>query len=683
MRKKIILAQVACLVALVIAGFRFKTEVRLETDLETPSETRVQVDVCIYGATSAGVIAAYTAKKLGKTVMLIEPGGHLGGMTSGGLGYTDIGNKYAITGLSRDFYRRIGKHYGKFEQWTFEPHIAKKYLQQYLDDAGIKVVYQNRIISASKAGAAIRSIVLENSLKPDPKTNLTVAAKMYMDCTYEGDLMAKSGVSYAVGREANSQYNETINGVQLMKGHQLPDGIDPYKTEGKPESGLLWGVSADKLEPNGTGDKKVQAYNYRICLTSDPNNLVPITKPEGYDLSHFDLLARLIAKQPERKTLNDYFIWSKMPNNKTDINNRNGFSTDMIGMNHDYPDADYARREQIIKAHETYTKGLLYFFGHDPRVPAELREAMLKWGYPKDEYTDTGNWSPQLYVREARRMIGNYVMTQANCEGKEVVKDGVGMAAYTMDSHNIQRIVVNGMAKNEGNVEIGGFGPYPIAYGSLVPKEKECTNLLVPVCLSATHIAYGSIRMEPVFMVLAQSSAIAAVMAIDSKTSIQKVDIAKLQARLKADPLVNGATPEILVDNEDSKHVAVAGNWDSVKKGGYGPSFLSTKEDDKNDRSVTFTPDIPAAKAYEVYVYFPKVAKMAPEMKLSVKYGNEVKDITVKEKDIVVEGQTSGEWYHAGRFNLPKGSGSTVQISAGNEAGVVVADAVLFVPESK
>lgn len=681
MRKKIISAQVACLIALVTSGFQFKTESRLETPME--SRTENQIDVCIYGATSAGVIAAYTAKKMGKTVMLIEPGGHLGGMTSGGLGYTDIGNKYAITGLSRDFYRRIGKHYGKFEQWTFEPHIAKKYLQQYLDEAGIKVTYQNRVISANKTGAEIKSIVLENSIKPDPKTNQTVSAKVFMDCTYEGDLMAKSGVSYAVGREANSDYNETINGVQLMKGHQLPDGIDPYKTEGKPESGLLWGVSEAKLEPNGTGDKKVQAYNYRICLTSDPNNMVPITKPAGYDPTNFELLARLIAKQPERKTLNDYFIWSKMPNNKTDINNRNGFSTDMIGMNYEYPDADYAKREQIIKAHETYTKGLLYFFGHDPRVPAELREAMLKWGYPKDEYTDTGNWSPQLYVREARRMIGSYVMTQANCEGKEVVKDGVGMAAYTMDSHNIQRIVVNGMAKNEGNVEIGGFGPYPIAYGSLVPKEKECTNLLVPVCLSATHIAYGSIRMEPVFMVLAQSSAIAAVMAIDSKTSIQKIDVAKLQARLKADPLVNGATPEILVDNEDTKRVTVTGNWETVKKGGYGPSFLSSKEDDKNSRAVTFTPDIPVSKAYQVYVYFPKVAKMAPEMKLSVKYGNEVKDITVKEKDIVVEGQTSGEWYNAGKFNLPKGSGSTVNISAAGETGVVVADAVLFVPDSK
>lgn len=671
MRKKIAIAQFACLFAFLLSGFRFQ--------MEPGTVAPVQADVCVYGATAAGVIAAYTAKKMGKSVVLIEPGGHLGGMTSGGLGFTDIGNKYAITGLSRDFYRRIGKHYGKFEQWTFEPSVAKKTLQQYLDEAGIKVMYQSRIISASKSGTGIQSIVLENSLKPGTQSNQVISAKMYIDCTYEGDLMAKAGVSYTVGREGNSQYNETVDGVQLMHGHQLPDGIDPYKIEGKPESGLLWGVSPAKLEANGTGDKKVQAYNYRICLTSDPANMVPITQPAGYDPVRYELLARLIARQPQRKTLNDYFIWSKMPNNKTDINNRNGFSTDMIGMNHDYPDADYKKRAEIIKAHEAYTKGLLYFFGHDPRVPEELREAMLKWGYPKDEYVETGNWSPQLYIREARRMVGSYVMTQAHCDLKEVVKDGVGMAAYQMDSHNIQRIVVNGMAKNEGNVEVSASGPYPIAYRSLVPKEKECTNLLVPVCLSATHIAYGSIRMEPVFMVLAQSSAIAAVMAIDSKKSVQQIDVAKLQAKLKTDPLVNGKTPEILVDNEDS-NVSVKGNWQPVKKGGYGPSFLATSESDRNGGTVTFTPQIAAPGNYQIYVYFPKVAKPASEIKLSVKTGSETKNISVLEKDIVVEGQTSGEWYHVGKFDLPKGNASSVNISAEGASGAVAADAVLFVP---
>jgi hypothetical protein len=638
------------------------------------------VDVCVYGATSAGVIAAYTARKMGKTVLLIEPGTHLGGMTSGGLGYTDIGNKYAISGISRDFYRRIGKHYGKFEQWTFEPSVAKKHLQDYLDEVNLKVLYQHRLAGVQKKGTAIQQITLEKSDKPSAATNQVIAAKMFIDCTYEGDLMAKAGVSYTVGREANSDYNETINGVQLMTGHQLPDGIDPYQTPGKPESGLVWGVSDAKLDPNGTGDKKAQAYNYRICLTSNPANRIPITEPENYDPKRYELLARLIQKQPQKKTLQDYFIWSKMPNSKTDINNRNGFSTDMIGMNYDYPDGDYATRQRIIQDHTDYTKGLLYFFASDPRVPVEIRQEIANWGYPKDEYTDTGNWSPQLYIREARRMVGSYVMTQANCESKEIVTDGVGMAAYTMDSHNCQRIVINGMAKNEGNVEIGGFGPYPISYRSLIPKPTECTNLLVPVCLSATHIAYGSIRMEPVFMVLAQSAAVAAVMAIDKKTSVQNIDVAQLQARLKSDPLANGRTPEILVDNEDKAYTTITGNWKTLKRGGYGPSFL-VSEENQNQGSVKFTPTISKNGSYRIYVYFPKIAQLAPETAVEVSSNQQSKTILVKESDIVVEGQTSGEWYSLGKFDLPQGTSSHVLVRPAGNKGSVVADAVLFVPE--
>ncbi len=642
-----------------------------------------KVDICIYGGTAAGVIAAYTAKKMGKSVMLIEPGTHLGGMTSGGLGQTDIGNKYAISGLSLDFYRRIGKHYGKFEQWIFEPHVAKKYLQQYLDEAGIKVTYNSRIVSASKKGSNIQSISLENSVNPEASTNMTIEASMFIDCSYEGDLMARAGVSYAVGREANADYNETINGVQLMDGHQFPNGIDPYKIPGKPESGLLWGISNEKLLPNGTGDRKAQAYNYRICLTSDPANQIPITQPDAYDASRYELLVRLMNKQPERKTLNDYFIWSRMPNSKTDINNRNGFSTDMIGMNYEYPDGDYATRARVIKDHEVYTKGLLYFVGHDPRVPQELRNEMLKWGYPKDEYTESGNWSPQLYIREARRMVGNYVMTQANCEGKEVVKDGVGMAAYTMDSHNIQRLVVNGMVKNEGNVEVGGFGPYPISYQAIVPKEKECGNLLVPVCLSATHIAYGSIRMEPVFMVLAQSAATAAAMAIDAKVNVQKLDVTKLRDRLASKPLVDATIQHVIADNEDKDKVTVSGTWKTVKRGGYGPSLLSSEAAASGLRSVRFNPVVSKSGKYDAYIYFPKLQGLSSSISVVVSDGEVKKDVTLKAADIEVVGQTSGEWVLLGTYDIQKGQKPFVEISNKDADGLVFADAVLMVPNFK
>lgn len=647
--------------------------------LRANSQQVIEVDVCVYGGTSAGVIAAYTAQKLGKKAILIEPGKHLGGMSSGGLGYTDIGNKYAITGLARDFYRRIGDHYGKFEQWTFEPKVAEQTFSQYVKSGGFKVLFQKQLRDVKKNGTQITEIVIEDS-ENQAAAPVTIRAKMFIDCGYEGDLMAKAGVSYTVGREANSDYNETINGVQLMDGHQMPNGIDPYKEKGNPQSGLVWGVSDAKLEPNGTGDKKVQAYNYRICLTSDPSNMVPITRPANYDSTKYELALRLHEYYPQRRKLNDYFIWSGMPNQKTDINNRNGFSTDMIGMNYDYPDASYARRKEIIREHEAYTKGLLYFYGHDPRVPKELREEMLKWGYPKDEYTDNGNWSPQLYVREARRMVGKYVMTQANCEAKVVAEDGVGMAAYTMDSHNCQRLVVNGQVKNEGNVEVGGFGPYPISYGAVVPKANECTNLLVPVCLSATHIAYGSIRMEPVFMVLAQSSATAAAMAIDSKSEIQNIDVKALQSKLTSDPLSDGSAFDVLLDNDDSKAVTTSGGWVSEKKGGYGPSFLLAND---QNSVATFATTIEKKGKYNCFIYVPKVPEPTSAMPVKVIIGKSKTEKTINPREVSVEGQTSGEWVLLGRFDLKAKEKVSVEVSTKGSDGKVVADAVIWTPAKK
>jgi hypothetical protein len=357
---------------------------------------------------------------------------------------------------------------------------------------------------------------------------------MFIDCTYEGDLMAKAGVSYIVGREANSQYNETWNGVQMLDKHQFPEGIDPYRVPGNPASGLLWGISTATLAPNGTGDKLLQTYNFRLCLTKDPANRIPITRPVNYDSTKYELLLRQVAiEKPPHINWGVMHI-ADMPNSKTDINNKGGFSTDMIGMNHAYAEADYETRKKIIKDHEEYTKGFLYFVGHDSRVPEHLRQQMLEWGYPKDEYLDNDHFSHQLYVREARRLMGEYVMTQHNCEGREVVNDGIGLAAYTVDSHNCQRIIVKNpktgkmQVRNEGDVQVGGFPPYPISYRSLIPKKADCQNLFVPVCLSATHIAYGSIRMEPVFMALAQTSAVAAVMAIDAKKPVQEIDITQL-----------------------------------------------------------------------------------------------------------------------------------------------------------
>ncbi|MGF7073275.1 FAD-dependent oxidoreductase [Mucilaginibacter sp. 3215] len=640
------------------------------------SSKLITADVCVYGGTSAGVIAAYTAKKMGKTVMLIEPGKHLGGMSSGGLGYTDIGNKYVVTGLARDFYRRIGTHYGKFEQWIFEPKVAESIFNDYVKRAGFPVLFRNRLIKVKKEENQLKEIIVEDSYKPSTATNKTIRAKVFIDCTYEGDLMARSGVSYTVGREANSQYDETINGVELLDKHQFPDNIDPYKVPGDAKSGLLWGISNEVLQVNGAGDKKVQAYNFRITLTNVPENRIPISKPDNYDPKKYELLLRLKEKQPW-KSISDVFIISKMPNGKTDINNNGGFSTDMIGMNWEYPEADYNTRAKIWKEHEDYTKGFFYFIGNDTRIPGNIRDEMKQWGYPKDEYTDNGNWTPQLYIREARRMIGELVMTQYHCQGKEQVEDGVGMAAYGMDSHNCERLVVNGMVKNEGDVQVHGFAPYAVSYRAIVPKQKEAANLFVPVCLSASHIAYGSIRMEPVFMVLGQSSAVAACQAIDKRIAVQQVNVKEVQSLLRADPLADGSIPEVLVDNEDSH---ITGDWKTEKSGGYGPTYLADDSKAETAKSVRFIPEKLKKGAYHVYTYFPKVMNPATKTYITIYDGDKATEKIINQSDLQVEGQTSGEWLPLGLYNFSGEKKAYVEIFNKNADGVIVADAVLFVP---
>lgn len=637
------------------------------------------VDVCIYGGTSAGVIAAYTAKKDGKSVLIVEPGRHLGGMSSGGLGLTDIGNKYVVTGLARDFYRRVGQHYGKFEQWVFEPKVAESIFNQYVTDADIEVELEHYLTDVTVRAGEIRTIEVSPVGGGEP---LTVEAEMFIDCSYEGDLMAEAGVSYTIGRESNSIYGETYNGVQQLDGHQVPDGIDPYVVPGDSTSGLLWGISPEPMMPRGTGDKKIQAYNYRITLTSDPDNRIPITRPADYDSTKYELLLRIKEKHPWR-SLDDVFIWSRMPNNKTDINNRNGFSTDMIGMNWDYPEADYARRQEIIREHESYTKGLLYFIGTDKRIPEFIRKEMRRWGYPKDEYTDNGHWSHQLYIRESRRMVGDVVMTQHHCQGRAQVPDSVAMAAYTMDSHNCDRQVVNGMVKNEGNVEVGGFPPYPISYRAIVPKRGEISNLLVPVCMSASHIAYGSIRMEPVFMVLGQVAGLAASQAIDAHQAVQDVAVGRLVARLEADPLMDGTMLEILLDNADAAVVEMSDNWEPYNDSyrAYGPDFKVCDVRKSKPFFIKYTPKLAKEGTFDAYLYVPRIDDETSKMTVGVFNGKSKSEKVVKIKEVQVVGQTLGEWVSLGQYRLKPGS--YFEITEKGADKIVAADAVLLIPAEK
>jgi hypothetical protein len=494
----------------------------------------IETDVCIYGGTSGGVAAAVQATRMGKTAVIAEFGKHLGGMTSGGLGATDIGNKAAIGGLSREFYQRIGKHYGTNEQWTFEPHVAENLFNEMARESKVKVYLEQRLASVQKDGTRIRSMTMENGT--------VFRAQMFIDATYEGDLMAKAKVSYTVGREANTKYNETLNGVRAeTPKHQFTVPVDPYVKPGDSSSGLLPFIQPGDGGKPGEGDHSVQAYNFRLCFTTNAAIRLKLEPPRNYEPAKYELLARYLealAAAGRKPKLSEFWNPIRMPNGKTDINNNGGFSTDFIGANYNYPEADYQTRERIWKEHEDYTRGFLIFMATSPRIPAELRAEMQTWGPCKDEFLDTGGWPYALYVREARRMISDYVMTEHNCRGTTTVPDSVGLGAYGMDSHNCQRLVKNGRVENEGDVQVHGFTPYSISYRSLIPKASECENLLVPVCLSASHIAYGSIRMEPVFMLLGQSAATAASFAIDEQISIQKVNYEKLRARLLLDKQV-------------------------------------------------------------------------------------------------------------------------------------------------
>lgn len=512
------LANVFCLLLGGLLAFRARGET-------------VQSDLCVFGGTSAGVIAAVQAAKMGKTVVLVEPGHHLGGLTSGGLGWTDIGDKSAIGGLSRNFYARLGQHYGKAEAWTFEPSVAEKEFDVLLREAKVPVYLQQPLAAVQTNGLRLIEFT---TTKGD-----TFRAKFFIDATYEGDLMAKAGVAFFIGREANSVYGETLDGVRATTPkHQFIVPVDPYVKPGNPASGLLPFIQSATLGQPGNGDKCVQAYNLRLCLTKNPANRKPIDTPANYDPEKYELLGRYfdaLAAAHKDVTLKNFLKIDMVTADKTDVNNNGAFSTDFIGENYAYPAADYAARERIQAAHLDYVKGLLTWLATSPRVPASVRAEMQTWGLCKDEFTDTGGWPHQMYVREARRMVAGYVMTEKNCRRLEIVPDAVGLAAYNMDSHNCRRLVRDGHVENEGDVQVPPMSPYPISYRAIVPAPGQCENLLVPVCLSASHIAYGSIRMEPVFMILGQSAATAAALAVDDNVPVQKVDYAKLRTRLLAD----------------------------------------------------------------------------------------------------------------------------------------------------
>lgn len=513
------------------------------TDLKT-------ADIIIYGGTSAAITAAVAAKKLGKSVIVVSPDKHLGGLSSGGLGWTDIGNKRVIGGLAREFYQQVYQHYDTDEawkwqpkeaygnkgqgaramdgdnrtMWIFEPHVAEKVFENLVKEHQIIVDREEWLNRKNGVKLKDGKIISFSTL-----SGKTYQGKIFLDATYEGDLMASAGVSYHVGREAADVYGEAWNGVQtgvLHHKHWFASDISPYIIPSDSSSGLLPRVSSEHPGEKLSGDHKIQAYCFRMCMTNHPPNRVPFPKPEGYDPLQYELLGRVFDMGWE-EWFNKFDI---IPNHKTDTNNHGPFSSDNIGMNYEYPEGSYERRKEIIKEHEQYQKGLLWFVANDPRVPESVRKEMTEWGLSKDEFVDNGNWPHQIYVREARRMIGEYIMTENELLKKRPTPNPIGMGSYTMDSHNVQRYIkADGFVQNEGDIGVSTKGPYSISYGALTPKKAECKNLLVPVCVSASHIAFGSIRMEPVFMILGQTAATAAVLAINAEIAVQDVSYDKLK----------------------------------------------------------------------------------------------------------------------------------------------------------
>lgn len=692
---------VTCL--LLVVGFVDKTGA--VPDSTRPAPQVESFDVVIYGGTSAGVIAAVEATKLGKSVAIVGPDQHLGGLSASGLGFTDTGNKAAIGGLSREFYHRVFLEYQKPEnwkwqrkedygnqgqgtpaidgeqrtQWIFEPHIAEKVFEDFVRQYDIPVFrdhWLDREKGVQMDGQRITAITMTNGRK--------FQGKMFIDATYEGDLMAAAGVDYHVGRETNSKYGEKWNGSQvgiLHHGHHFKEPISPYRIPGDPDSGLLFGVSDQSPAPYGEADHRVQAYCYRMCLTDLPENRLPFPKPDGYRADDYLLLLRVL----ETGWRDGFRKFDPIPNRKTDTNNHGPFSTDFIGANYDYPEAGYAQRKEILAAHVRYQQGLMYFLANDPRVPDDVRQKFHQWGLAADEFQDNGGWPHQIYVREARRMVGKYVMTESDCFRHQPTPDPVGMGSYTLDSHNVQRYVKDdGFVQNEGDIGVGISRPYQIAYGSLIPKDGQCENLLVPICVSSSHIAFGSIRMEPVFMILGHSSAAAACLAIDQKLSVQDVPYDQLRSRLEEEGQVL-EIPVPLPDNlegivVDDSEARTEGHWhaSAATHPFLGVGYLHDGASD-DPMSVTFSAKLPQAGKYEVRLAYSPNPNRATNTRVQIMTRNGDQPtadwVSVNQQKTP---EIDGQWISLGIFDFPKQA--NVIVSNIDADGHVIADAVQWIP---
>jgi hypothetical protein len=680
---------------------------------QLPAADSNSFDVVVYGGTSAGIIAAVQAKKMGKSVVVVGPDRHLGGLSAGGLGFTDTGNKAVIGGLSREFYHRVWRHYQQPEawrwqkqsqygnvgqgtpaidgeqrtMWIFEPHVAEAVFEEFVAEHEL-IVHRDEWLDRTP-GKGVK-IVNGRIASINMLSGKTYAGKMFIDATYEGDLMAAAGVGFHVGREANKVYGEKWNGIQvgvLHHAHFFKKPVDPFITPGDPKSGLLPRVSAEPPGIKGEGDHRLQAYCYRMCLTNVEENRIPFIKPDGYDPKQYELLLRVFDTGWREL----FHKFDPIPNHKTDTNNHGPFSFDNIGYNYDYPNASYEKRREILHEHQVYQQGLLYFVANDPRVPDDVRTKMAKWGLPKDEFVDNHGWSHQIYVREARRMIGEYVMTEHDCLDTRDTPRSVGMGSYTLDSHNVQRYVTpEGLVQNEGDIGVHPPRPYMVSYGSLVPKKAECENLLVPVCLSSSHIAYGSIRMEPVFMILGQSAATAASLAIDGNVSVQDVPYDRLRERLLADgQVLETSIPRkdksvfhieefkgIVVDDTTATLLGTSGGWkgSSVVHPYVQEGYRHDNNMHKGELSIRFEAKLKPGK-YVVRVAYNPNENRATNVPVEIFHQHGKATVQLNQQKTPDQKNLLAT---IGTYEF--GDSGAVLISNSNTNGYVVVDAVQFEP---
>ncbi|MEO8613739.1 MAG: FAD-dependent oxidoreductase [Luteolibacter sp.] len=668
--------------------------------LATAAAAPIRYDVVVYGGTSGGVIAATQVARSGKSVVLISPTAHLGGLTSSGLGWTDLGASSILGGLSREFYHRVYLHYQNAAAWdkqtkagygnagqggqafndttqiasVFEPKVAEGIFNDMLTEKGVPVVTGLLDLNGGVVMAAgkISHLRLEDGRE--------FSASMFIDASYEGDLLPGAGVSFTTGRESNAAYGETYSGIQSARAskNQLPDGIDPYVTPGNAASGLLPGVAPDAGGADGSADARLQSYCFRMVLTDIATNRVAIQQPPGYNEADYELLFRAI----EAGQTSGFFKLDLMPNRKTDSNNTGGISTDFIGKNYgpgwDWTTLSHAARATLATQHENWQRGLLWTVQNHPRVPDAIRTSYAKWGLPADEFADHGHWPYQLYIREARRMISDYVMTQKNCAGSAIAADSIGLAAYSMDSHHTQRHLKNGMVKNEGDVQMPVTNPYPISYRSIVPKRGQCSNLLVPWSLSATHMAFGSIRMEPVFMTLSQSSAVAASMAIDRNCAAQDLDYSLLRPALTAlgqalgDPVI--PPPETVVDNKDTSLVTITGSWTSgTSSTGYiGLDYIHDGNTGQGTKQVLFRIPQGLGIYQRVYLRWTSHTNRASNVMVEIHHKDGTKILTIDQRS------NGARWNLLGILPFTGAAGEGVVVKTTGANGYVIADAVGF-----